>query len=137
MNHPTEWLEQLNETHSKTLNAILSLGELTSQTVEKLAQREFELANSALQEGLEQIQSLGQVSSLEEFMQRQQGLLSELNDRWLAQAKLRMDLLAEAQDDYSRWLDRQLAGLRPAAPVARPAPKRAAARKPAAQKAAA
>ena len=131
MNDATPWFEQINQTQTKAINAVMSFNELTSKSVEKLAQYEIGLANEALNEGAETIQTLGKVNSLPEILDRQKGLFEELGHRVLDTTKARVDLLVELQGEYVKWFEAQIAELAPAAEgvAAKPAPRRTRARK--------
>ena len=131
MTNTNEWFEQINEGNTKALNAVVSFNELTKKTVEKLAQAQIELANEALNDGVEKIQSLGKVTSLPEFIDGQKALIGEIGSRMVDVTKARVDMLVEAQGEYAKWFEAQFAAVQASVePVAaKPAPRRPRARK--------
>ena len=98
-----------NEITTKGVERMSSLGELTLRIFERLAARQVDAMNLAVEHGVRLAQLATETKGVNEFFKAQAEAAKELSERVVTESKTYMDLAGQARDDYRAWFEKNLA----------------------------
>ncbi len=96
-----EMFEKWKEVNQAALEPMVKLNQITSRTMERLAKQQLALVSESFQEGIKQSQSLGEIKSLPDLVQKQSSLATEYASKLQGQAQVALEILLEAQAELN------------------------------------
>jgi len=98
--------EQYQDFGKNFLAAAKDLETLNTKTFEKLAGKQIEFANAAIEAGARFTTSLSSVKALPELFAEQTKLATELNEQFIAAARSTADIISESREAYQAWFEK-------------------------------
>ncbi|RKZ89950.1 MAG: phasin family protein [Candidatus Parabeggiatoa sp. nov. 1] len=101
-----ELMKQWTESNKSAMDAIKELGEINTNAMSRLTQRQQEMVNLYMEEGTKQLEVLDEVKGVQDIVAAQSRLFTELNEKLMANARQTMDDLVEVKDKLSTWTEK-------------------------------
>jgi len=115
-------IEQLNESGSKTFEALKDLATINTKLAEKLTSQQLELMSVYMEAGVKEMNLVSTSKGYKDLLAGQAALATELNEKALAYARNLTSLFSEAKDEISAWVEKGIeAGVTPVVKAARKA----------------
>ena len=112
----------VNEITNKGVERMSSLGELNLRIFERLAARQVDAMNLAVEHGVRLTKLATEAKGVNEFVKGQAEAVKDFSERVMGESKLNLQLAGQARDDYRVWFEKNLAevsaDLRKAVPAA-------------------
>jgi hypothetical protein len=103
---PDELMKQWTESNKAAMDAIKDMGEINTNAMSRLTQRQQEMVNLYMEGGTKQLEVLDDVKGVQDIVTAQSRLFTELNEKLMANARQTMDDLVEVKDKLSTWAEK-------------------------------
>ncbi|WP_295388714.1 phasin family protein [uncultured Thiodictyon sp.] len=105
----TDTFNTVNEITNKGVERMSSLGELNLRIFERMATRQVDAMNLAVEHSVRLTKLATESKGVTEFFKAQAEAAKELSERVLSESKINMQLAGQARDDYRVWFEKNLA----------------------------
>jgi phasin family protein len=99
----------VNEITNKGVERMSSLGELNLRIFERLAARQVDAVNLAVEHSVRLTKLATESKDVTEFFKSQAEAAKELSERVLSESKVNLQLAGQTRDDYRVWFEKNLA----------------------------
>jgi phasin family protein len=99
----------VSEITSKGVDRIFSLGELNLRIFERLAARQVDAMNLAVEHGVRLTKLATKSTDVSEFFKTQTDATKDFSKRVLSESKVNVQLADQTRDDYRVWFEKSLA----------------------------
>ncbi|MEO5334527.1 MAG: phasin family protein [Magnetococcus sp. YQC-5] len=103
--------EQVVELNRKMLNSIAGLQKINERTMKDLAEQQVNAAESFVSVSSKQINGMGNLTSVQDVVTAQSGIVTELGKMMVDNAKQTMDLLSRSQDELKGLIEQNLSDM--------------------------
>ncbi len=115
-------INAVTEIANKGVERLTTLGDLNLRVFERLAARQMDAANLAVEQGTRVMKLVTEAKSYNDLVKCQVEATKELGERLVAESKTNVSLASQVRDDYRAWFEKNLADvsadLRKAVPAA-------------------
>jgi phasin family protein len=101
-----ELVQQWTELNKTAMEAIKELGEINTNAMTKLTQRQMEMVSLYMEGSAKQLEALSQAKGVPDLISAQSGLFAQLNEKLMANAQQTMDVLAAVKQDLTDWVEK-------------------------------
>jgi len=102
-------LNTVNEITVKGVDRLSSLGELNLRIFERLAARQVDVMNLAVEHGVRLAKLATETKDVSEFFKAQTEAAKDFSERVLNESKVNVQLAGQTRDDYRIWFEKSLA----------------------------
>lgn len=99
----------VNEITTKGVERMSSLGELNLRIFERLAARQVDAMNLAVEHSVRLAKLPTETKDVGEFFKAQAEAAKELGERVMSESKVNLQLAGQTRDDYRVWFEKNLA----------------------------
>ena len=115
-------INAVTEIANKGVERLTTLGDLNLRIFERLAARQMDAANLALEHGTRVMKLVTESKGYSDLVNGQVAAAKDLGERLVTESKTNASLAGQVRDDYRAWFEKNLADvsadLRKAVPVA-------------------
>jgi len=101
-----EIIQQWTEINKSAMEAIKELGEINTNAMTRLTQRQMEMVNLYMEGGSQQLETLSKTKDVQEIAAAQSRLFTELNEKMMENARQTVNELVEVKDKLSSWAEK-------------------------------
>jgi phasin family protein len=101
-------IQQWTELNKTVISSIKELGEINSQAMNRLAERQVEMMNLYMEGGSKQLEVASQSQNLQEVIAVQSRLFAELNAKLTENARQTAETLADVRNQLSTWAEKNM-----------------------------
>ncbi len=101
-----ELIQQWTEINKTTMAAIKELGEINTNAMTRLTQRQMEMVNLYMDGGSKQLETLSEAKEVQDIAAAQSRLFAELNKNLMENARQTVNDLVEVKDKLSAWAEK-------------------------------
>lgn len=101
-----ELIGQWSKLTKTGFDSLKELGEINGRLVERLSQQQLEIVNASLEATVKETQLLTQSKGYKDLVDNQSALSAEYNRRFLDIVRRTTDILTQARDELSAWVER-------------------------------
>ena len=105
----TESFNTMKEVTTKGMDRLSSLGQLNLRIFERLAARQVDAMNLAVEHGLRISKLATESKGVNEFFKGQVEAAKDLNEVMINESKANMQLAGQTRDEYRVWFEKSLA----------------------------
>ena len=99
-----DFVENVNDISKASYEAIQSLGDINSKTLQKLIDIQFGLTAYGMESSVEQFKLLSETNSYSELMASGSDLASEYNGKMMEYTRQTADVLTNSREEMSDWV---------------------------------
>ena len=99
-------IHQWAELNKVTTNAIKELGEINTNAMSRLTQRQMEMMNLYMEGGAKQLESLDETKDIQDIVATQSRLFEEFNTKLTENARQTASELTDVKDKLSAWAEK-------------------------------
>ncbi len=99
----------VNEITTKGVERMSSLGELNLRIFERLAARQVDAMNLAVEHSVRLTKLATEAKGVNEFVKGQAEAVKDFSERVMGESKLNLQLAGQTRDDYRVWFEKSLA----------------------------
>ncbi len=99
----------VSEITSKEVDRISSLGELNLCIFERMAVRQVDAMNLAVEHGVHLMKLATKSTDVSKFFKAQTDAAKDFSERVLSESKVNVQLAGQIRDDYRVWFEKSLA----------------------------
>ena len=96
-------LKNIETLNKAAVESAKRLGDINMRTLEKLAQRQIEVAADYLEGSVQQLKLMGESKDIQAAVKEQARLSTELNEKFVAHAKKTAEVLNDVKDELTDW----------------------------------
>jgi len=102
-------INTVNDLTNKGVERMSSFGELNLRVFERLAARQMDAVNLAMEHGIRVMKLTTEAKGYNEYLKGQVEATKDLSERMMAESKTNMELAGQVRDDYRDWFEKNLA----------------------------
>ncbi|MBE9561986.1 MAG: phasin family protein [Proteobacteria bacterium] len=99
-------IKQWAELNKVTTDAIKELGEINTNAMTRLTQRQMEMMNLYMEGGAKQLESLDETKDVQDMVATQSRLFEEFNTKLTENARQTASELVDVKDKLSAWAEK-------------------------------
>lgn len=103
-----EQLEQWNQINKMAINPLIKLNGICSKMAERMTRQQLTQANDMLQQGMKQVQALGQAKKVDELWNAQAQWANMLASKGMDAVQQNIDSAMECMNEISRWFEKSV-----------------------------
>lgn len=103
-----EVMKQWANFNKTAMDAMKELGEINTQMMTRLTQRQMEMASLYMETGAKQLEALSEVKGMQDMMAVQTRLFTELSEKLVDNARQTMEVLAEGRTQLTNWSEKKI-----------------------------
>ncbi|WP_130470130.1 phasin family protein [Candidatus Magnetaquicoccus inordinatus] len=100
--------KQIMEANSKMLNTLTGLQKINERIMKELAERQLNNAETLVKAGSGQINSLAGLKTVEDVAQAQAGMVAEMGQLIVDNARQTLDLLSRSQAEVNEFIEKNV-----------------------------
>ncbi len=97
----TEMFEKWKEINDAALEPVVKANQIAARAVERFTKQQLGFVSEGIRNAVKQGQSLAEVKNIQDFIQKQTVVASEMADKIQAQAQETLELVLEVQAEFS------------------------------------
>jgi phasin family protein len=103
-----ELLDRWRQLAQNTLDSLRELGEINTRLMERLSRQQLEIVNATFEATARETQLVTQSRDPRDFLEKQASFAAEYNRRFLDIARRSTDILGQAREEMTAWMERGL-----------------------------
>ncbi len=117
-------IQQWTELNKAAMQAIKELGEINTNAMTRLTQRQMEMVNLYMEGGAKQLETLSQIKGMPDMVAAQSRLFAELNEKLMENARQTVEVLVEVKTELNAWVEKGMQNAASNLPVKTPTAKK-------------
>jgi phasin family protein len=101
-----DMIKQWTEFNKAAMDAMKELGEINTNAMTRLTQRQMEMVNLYMEGGSKQLETLGEAKNLQDVTSAQTRLFTELNEKLMENARQTADDLVNVKTELTSWAEK-------------------------------
>jgi len=102
-------INTVNDLTNKGVERMTSFGELNLRVFERMAARQMDAVNLAMEHGIRVMKLATEAKGYNEYLKGQVEATKDLSERMMTESKTNMELAGQVRDDYRDWFEKNLA----------------------------
>lgn len=107
----TESFNAVKDITAKGMDRVSSLGQLNLRIFERLAARQVDAMNLAVEQGIRLTQITTEAKDINEFFKVQAEAVKDFNEVLVSESKVNLQLAGQTRDDYRVWFEKSLSDI--------------------------
>jgi phasin family protein len=103
-----ELIQQWTELNQAAMEAMKELGQINTNAMTRLTQRQMEMVSLYMEGSAKQLESLGHTKGVPDLISAQSQLFAELNEKLMANARQTLDVLVDVRTELSSWVEKSM-----------------------------
>ncbi|MDY6992990.1 MAG: phasin family protein [Pseudomonadota bacterium] len=103
-----ELIQKWTELNTIAMESIKELGEINTQAMTRLTQRQMEMVNIYMEGGAKQLEALSSAQGMPDMVAAQSQLFTELNQKLMDNAQQTVALLTEVKAELATWVEKNM-----------------------------
>jgi phasin family protein len=103
-----ELIQQWTELNKAAMEAIKELGEINTNAMTRLTQRQMDMVSLYMEGSAKQLEALGQSKGVQDIINAQSRLFAELNEKLMENARQTLDVLFDVKGELSAWVEKSV-----------------------------
>ena len=103
-----ELLDRWRQLTQNTLNSLRELGDINTRLMERLSRQQLEIVSATFEATARETQLVTQSRDPRDFLEKQASFAADYNRRFLDIARDSTDILGQARDEITAWMERGL-----------------------------
>lgn len=99
-------MQQWTELNKNAMDSVKALGEINTNAMTRLTQRQMEIVNIYMEGGAKQLEALSEAEGIQDLATAQSRLFTELNEKLLENTRKTMEVLADVKSELSAWAEK-------------------------------
>lgn len=99
-------MKQWSEINQNIVNSMKKLGEINTQVMQKMTERQIAVMNAYMEGVSKQLEAMKDAKSSQDMMALQAQLAKEFNEKVMENAQETMDLLVQTRTDLTSWVEK-------------------------------
>jgi phasin family protein len=116
MYFPSDWsttmsndlIQQWTEVNKTVIAAIKELGDINSQAMNRLAERQIAMMNLYMEGGSKQLEAASNAQNPQDVVAAQSRLFTELNEKLMENARQTSEVLVEVKGQLATWVEKSM-----------------------------
>lgn len=108
-----ELIQQWTELNKTAMEAIKELGEINTNAMTRLTQRQMEMVSLYMEGSAKQLEALSQAKGVPDLITAQSQLFAELNEKLMENARQTLEVLVEVKTELSSWVEKSVQNATP------------------------
>jgi len=109
-----ELIQQWTELNKTAMEAIKELGEINTNAMTRLTQRQMEMVSLYMEGSAKQLEALSQAKGVPDLITAQSQLFAELNEKLMENARQTLEVLVGVKTELSSWVEKSVQNATPA-----------------------
>lgn len=101
-----ELIQQWTELNKATMEAIKELGEINTNAMTRLTQRQMDMVNLYMEGGTKQLEALNEAKGVQDVVAAQSRLFAELNEKLMDNVRQTVEVLVDVKTELSAWAEK-------------------------------
>jgi phasin family protein len=103
-----ELIQQWTELNKSAMEAIKELGEINTNAMTRLTQRQMDMVSLYMEGSAKQLEALSQSKGVPDIISAQSRIFSELNEKLMENARQTLEVLVEVKSELSSWVEKSM-----------------------------
>lgn len=99
-------IQQWTELNKTAIAAIKELGDINSEAMNRLAERQIEMMNLYMEGGSKQLEVASNAQNVQDVVAAQSRLFTELNEKLMDNARQTTEVLVEVKGKLAAWVEK-------------------------------
>ncbi len=108
-----ELIQQWTELNKTAMEAIKELGEINTNAMTRLTQRQMEMVSLYMEGSAKQLEALSQAKGVPDLITAQSQLFAELNEKLMENARQTLEVLVGVKTELSSWVEKSVQNATP------------------------
>jgi phasin family protein len=100
--------EQMNDVGKTTMESLLKFNEITSRSVERMAQQQLAMMGGCFESTVSHLKALSEGKGVQDVLLGQTRLATECSEKWMASTRTVIEISLQAQADLGQWMNESL-----------------------------
>ncbi|MEN9849152.1 MAG: family phasin [Pseudomonadota bacterium] len=101
-------IQQWTEVNKTVIAAIKELGDINSQAMNRLAERQIAMMNLYMEGGSKQLEAASNAQNPQDVVAAQSRLFTELNEKLMENARQTSEVLVEVKGQLATWVEKSM-----------------------------
>ena len=101
-----DMIQQWTKLNKATMDAIKELGEINTNAMTRLAQRQMEMVNLYMEGGAKQMEALSDAKGIQDVVTAQSHLFADINEKLMENARQTVDDIVDVKTKLSTWAEK-------------------------------